>query len=547
MLGKRFSRRAIWMIAGSLACGMALHVISTGAQQQTSGEVRKTAIRKPKLRPDVARFAARVDSMLREEHAAKAVWGIVVVDHSTGETLYERNADSFFTPASNTKLYTTAFGLATLGPDYHYRTTVESAAVPDPGGRVRGDVVLVGRGDPDLSNRKFPFEQKAERDGPAEKVLAELADAIVAKGVKQIDGDIIADDSYFAYDPYPEGWSTGDLFFGFGAPVSAIDLDDNTLQVSVVPGEHPGDPAAVAIEPWAGYDLFGHDLTTGPSASKQQFAVVREPGANPILLRGSIPLGAQPAKLELALDEPAELTAHLLKLLLESRGVVISGAAKAHHAPPPERAPDGSTALVPAPPMPPLIQDPVVLAEHASPPLIESIRLLNKVSQNLHAELLLRTIAKEKSGIGTTDAGIALETDFVKSIGIADGDVVLADGSGLSRQNLVTPRATATLLEFAARQSWGDAYISTLPVAAEDGTLEDRMKGTAAAGRIHAKTGSVEHVRSISGYATSVRGAQLVFSIFMNNNPQPPRDTGHIFDAICAAMVEEIQPRPRHK
>jgi D-alanyl-D-alanine carboxypeptidase/D-alanyl-D-alanine-endopeptidase (penicillin-binding protein 4) len=172
--------------------------------------------------------------------------------------------------------------------------------------------------------------------------------------------------------------------------------------------------------------------------------------------------------------------------------------------------------------------------------------MLNKISQNLHAELILRTIAREKAGVGTTDAGVEIERNFLNSIGLADGDVVLADGSGLSRQDLVTPRATAQLLEYAARQPWGESYISTLPVAGEDGTLEDRMKGTAAAGRIHAKTGALEHVRGISGYATTLQGAHVVFSMFMNNNPQPPRDTAKLFDAICIAMVEEIQP-PRRK
>jgi D-alanyl-D-alanine carboxypeptidase/D-alanyl-D-alanine-endopeptidase (penicillin-binding protein 4) len=259
-------------------------------------------------------------------------------------------------------------------------------------------------------------------------------------------------------------------------------------------------------------------------------------------LRGSIPLDAPPAKLDLALEEPAEYTGRLLKLLLAARGVRVVGGVRVQHGAPPEREADGSTALVPPTAPAVVTADPVVLAEHTSPPLLESIRMLNKISQNLHAELLLRTIAREKAGVGTTDAGVEIERNFLNSIGLADGDVVLADGSGLSRQDLVTPRATAQLLEYAALQPWGESYISTLPVAGEDGTLEDRMKGTAAAGRIHAKTGALEHVRGISGYATTVHGARVVFSMFMNNNPQPPRDTAKLFEAICVAMVEEIQP-----
>ncbi|MFZ0634239.1 MAG: D-alanyl-D-alanine carboxypeptidase/D-alanyl-D-alanine-endopeptidase, partial [Candidatus Acidiferrales bacterium] len=186
-------------------------------------------------------------------------------------------------------------------------------------------------------------------------------------------------------------------------------------------------------------------------------------------------------------------------------------------------------------------------AEHISLPLIESIRLLNKTSQNLHAELILRTVAREKAGVGTTDAGVEIERNFLESIGIAPGDTSLVDGSGLSRQNLVTPRATLQLLAYAERQPWAQSFLSTLPIAGQDGTLEDRMKNTPAAGRVHAKTGSLEHVRAITGYATTVPGAHLNFSIFTNNNPQLPRDAATVFDSIILAMVEEIHPQPAHK
>ena len=409
---------------------------------------------------------------------------------------------------------------------------------------------LVGRGDPDLSNRKLPFVQKVERDGPAEKIIAELADAVIARGVKRIDGDIIGDDSYFAYDPYPEGWTTGDLYFSFGAPISAIALNDNTVTVNIQPGEKLGDPAQITLDPAAGYETFGHEITTGPSASKAKFSVVREPGEKPVLLRGSIPLGAAAVKIDLALQEPAEYSATLLKKLLEARGVTIAGKARALHGAPPEREADGGNVLTPEPvtaAAPASGDAAVVLAEHKSLPLIESIRLLNKISQNLHAELLLRTIAREKAGVGTTDAGIALEKEFLQAAGIAEGDAVLVDGSGLSRQNLVTPRAAVQMLEYASRQPWGDSFRSTLPIAGEDGTLEDRMKGTPAANRVHAKTGSLEHVRGISGYATTLHGENLVFSIFTNNNAAPAHEQSAVMDAILTAMIEELRAPAKRK
>ena len=549
MHARQIFHRGLCCLVFVCACGIAVLPRVAAAQQHKAAASKNASAKSAKQRPDVARFQARVSAALAAPNARKAYWGIFVTDAATGETLCNLNADGLFTPASNAKIFATAFAFATLGSDYTFRTTIETSAQLDANGRLRGDLSLVGRGDPDLSNRKLPFVQKVERDGPADKIIAELADAVVTRGVKRIDGDIIGDDRYFSYDPYPEGWTTGDLYFSFGAPISAIALNDNIITVEIRPGERLDDPAQISFEPSAGYETFGHEIATAPSASKPKFSVVREPGVKPILLRGSIPLGSAPVKIDLALQEPAEYTAALLKKLLEARGVVISGSARAQHGPPPERQADGGNVLTPAPvpPAPPPGNPPLVLAEHKSLPLIESIRLLNKISQNLHAELLLRTIAREKAGIGTTDAGIELEKQFLRAAGIADGDAVLVDGSGLSRQNLVTPRAVVQMLAYASQQPWGESFRSTLPIAGEDGTLEDRMKGTPAAGRLRAKTGSLEHVRGISGYATTLHGENLVFSMFTNNNAAPPHEQSALFDAILTAMIEEFRPSAKRK
>ena len=174
----------------------------------------------------------------------KRFWGILVADRDTGETLYELNADRFFTPASNAKIFTSSLAFAMLGPAFQFRTTLESTGTTGrPTAILRAIWSFVGRGDPDISNRKFPYAGKVERDGPTETVLAQMVDEAIAKGLKQIDGDIVADDSYYPYDPYPPGWTVGDLFFTFGAPVSAIAFNDNCISVEIRPGEHGGDPA----------------------------------------------------------------------------------------------------------------------------------------------------------------------------------------------------------------------------------------------------------------------------------------------------------------
>jgi serine-type D-Ala-D-Ala carboxypeptidase/endopeptidase (penicillin-binding protein 4) len=527
-------------------CTVAIWIAPRAAAQTPSrlNETHSTA--HVKARPDVTRFRARAEALLGRDNAMNLDWGIQVADGDTAEILYELNADHFFTPASNAKVVTTALALATLGGDYRFHTTLESKAAVGSDGRLSGDLILVGRGDPDLSNRRFPFAGRGDRVGTVEKILAEMADEVVAKGLREVDGDIIADDSYFPYDPYPAGWSTGDLFFAFGVPVSAIAFNDNTISVGIEPGARVGDPAIVRAEPEAAFGMFAQEITTGPPDTPSDFAVVRQPGVNFVLLRGSIAVGHAPTRLEIAMTAPAETAALALKQLLEARGVRVTGGIRALHSPPPFSNAAGEP-IIPDPPVPPQEPNPVVIAEHTSPPLLESIRLTNKMSHNLHAELLLRTVGREKLGVGSTAAGLKVESEFLKAAGVADGDILLSDGSGLARDDLVSPRAMVALLRYAARQPWGKDYLSTLPVAGVDGTLEGRMAGTAASGMIEAKTGEIEHVRALSGYATTLHGESLVFAIFYNNNPQHGAATTAPVDAIATAMVETLGASPRSR
>jgi D-alanyl-D-alanine carboxypeptidase/D-alanyl-D-alanine-endopeptidase (penicillin-binding protein 4) len=188
-----------------------------------------------------------------------------------------------------------------------------------------------------------------------------------------------------------------------------------------------------------------------------------------------------------------------------------------------------------------------VLAEHVSVSLLDDVRLVNKISQNLHAELLLRAIGREKGAGGSVSASLKAVQEFLKSIGIAEGDVSTYDGSGLSRRNLITPRATVTLLAWAAKQPWAEQFIASLPVAAQDGTLAERMKDTPAAGRIHAKTGSLGNVSALSGFADTLHGTRVVFSMFGNAHNLRGADASAVLDALCAAIVEELGAPPAAK
>lgn len=528
---------------------------SVKAQNTTVGSKRVSANKKPGTsRPDLQRFRARVDAALADSRASKAFWGILIADRDTGQTLYELNADKFFAPASNAKIFTSALVLSSLPRDFRFHTTLETAGQLGADGRLVGDLILVGHGDPDFSNRKFPYAGKIEREGATDAPLAQMVEQAVARGLREVDGDIVADDSYFPYDPYPAGWSVGDLFFTFGAPVSALAFNDNSFSIEVSPAVREGEAATLLVEPAAAMGSFGYEVNTGPSNGKPDFSVVRQPGQNFILLRGSIPAGHAPIKLEFAMSDPGEVAAWALKQTLESRGIKVTGGVRVRHSEPPRPfdstvVPSGAV-TVPgawnADSSPATSR--LVLADHISPTLLESISVTNKMSQNLHAELFLRTVAREKAGIGSAEAGIWLEQNFLKTIGIAEGDVVLSDGSGLSRDDLVTPRAVVQLLRFISQQPWGADYIATLPIAGVDGTLENRMRDTTASGRVFAKTGSLEHVRAMSGYATTVRDEHLIFTIFGNNNAHGHEATVTM-DAIAVAMVETLgtSVRPKRK
>jgi D-alanyl-D-alanine carboxypeptidase/D-alanyl-D-alanine-endopeptidase (penicillin-binding protein 4) len=511
-------------------------------------------------RPGVAAFRAKVEKILGAADVNRGYWGMLVEDADSGEVLYSQNADRYFLPASNAKLFTAALTLATLGSDYCFHTTIESRSAVNSEGVLPGDLVLVGRGDPNLSNRIFPFAKKTERDGPPEKILAELADGVVARGVKKITGDVIGDDSYFAGGAYPSGWAIDDMLWSYGAPVSALEINDGVFFLELNAAEVVGAPATFKIAPSTNVYQIRNDVVTGAKGSPQKLSVEREPGSTLMVVSGSMPVGAQPHSIAIAIDRPAEFAAALLKNLLEARGVVIDGRARAQHTGDLGAwyKTDGSAAMMDteshacgvaagfwslqfggATHMEP---SPEVFAGHASPPIPDALRVMAKISQNLHAEIFLRTAARLKTGDPSADAALKFEQDFRVGIGLKEDDVVMTDGSGLSRKDMVSPQSEVSLLRWVTEQPWAATFRSVLPVAGEDGTLMDRMKNTPAAGNVWAKTGSLTHVDSLAGYATSTRGAHLVFSFIGNNHNLKPKAATDVLDALAVAMVEELGP-----
>jgi serine-type D-Ala-D-Ala carboxypeptidase/endopeptidase (penicillin-binding protein 4) len=488
-------------------------------------ETKHQAESNPSPASAAQRFGRRVDKILGGAPANKGAWGLLIVDAETGERLYEHNSDKYFLPASNMKLFTTALTLATLGADYRFHTTLESTGTITREGRLTASLSLVGRGDPNLSNRKFPFELKEEFEGPAEKVLADLADQLVAKGVKVIAGDIIGDDSYFQRERYPSGWEVDDIVWEYGAAVSALVVNDNTVTLTLRPGRVAGEAVQATITPSTQDFTVRNMVVTAPARAKAQLTLTREPGAHLVVVKGALPKKSPPRKLILAIEEPALHAAMMMKELLEARGVQVEGVATARN----ETVTSDSHGSIQQ-----------IFAEHLSVPLRDAVKVVNKLSQNLHAEVLLRAAMRETAPGKYPGELVKFTTDFYTKAGIAPDDVIQTDGSGLSRHDLVTPVAVVTLLRYAQTQPWFGPFYLSLPVAGVDGTLEDTLKDTVAVGRVHAKTGSFEHVRTLSGFAETPAGRRLIFSFLSNNQQGKNRESTDAVEELCVAMIEEF-------
>jgi len=442
------------------------------------------------------------------------VAGIHIVELSSGKTIYRLNEDRLFLPASNMKLFTTALALLRLGPDRRFTTQV----LLD----LSGNVVLVGGGDPSLSGRVFPY-QKAAAFEPGLKPIEELADQIVASGVTRIAGDVAGDDRLYPWSPYAPSWTQDDALRDYGAPVSALTLNENAISISLIPGDKAGDAARVSIDPPLEYFAIDQRVATVARGSEPKIRMSRQAGSRQILLWGSIPAGHAPIVETVAIDDPAQYAACALYDALTRRGVAIGGGPVAWHRTASDDyiAPQGR-----------------VVASRTSPPLVELLRVMDKVSQNLFAELMLREAGRVARRMGTREAGLEEMDAMLGEMGAAKDESRLEDGSGLSRNALVTPRLVTRLLAFLNQGPYRDPWFSLLPVGGEDGTLEHRLCCVSESGSIHAKTGSLSRALALSGYAESKSRGRLAFSILVNDFSARSSDVRAWIDKIATALLE---------
>ncbi len=453
----------------------------------------------------------KIAKFLKRPGVRSAQWGIQILDPATSSVLLEVNPDKTFLPASVLKVVTTSAALEKLGPDFRYRTGVYTNGTFNTDGTVTGDLILVGRGDPNLTD---PYGEMFEPSA-----LLELAEKIKGLGIKRIQGGIIGDDSYFDTNSPVKGWTAQALKSLYGAPINALNVNNNVLWVHARPTKQK-QRVSIELEPRTSYFNIRNTAKTGGRRSRNTMHVRLVRGTNTIVVSGVLP-SAKTFSQHILLEKPAEVAAGILRDELRNRGIDVQGEISAlHYGYVTDEERKGW----------------LLLAEHQSPPLIRALEIINKKSQNLHAEMLLRTLGAELKGSGTNEAGLQAVNEFLVEAGIDSEKIRLNDGCGLSRENLITPRFQTSLLQFLSQRYYFDLFRNTLAVSGMDGTLKNRLSAMELRGSIHAKTGSLNGVTTLAGYMTTKSGRNLIFTIFANHVNATARVKKTI-DEICSLFV----------
>lgn len=469
----------------------------------------------------LAELQQRLTDLISQPRFAAGTFGVKVVSLDTGKTLFENDATKLLSPASNCKIYTMAMVLDKLGGDYRIKTSLYAATKPDQHGLLKSDLILYGRGDPG-------FNVKAG-DGDIFRALQPLAAALTNAGVRKIAGDLIGDESFIVGAPFGSGWVWDDMNYYYGAEISALTINDNTLQVSVKPGGKVGAPAQLTVSPATSYVILSNRTQTVAAKARREINFYRPLGQNVIYVSGQMPLDQTNYTDDVTMSRPAGLFVGLFKEALTRNGIKVTGKTRTVTWLDRQGVPLNTSKLV-------------ELGAVESKPMRELNVAVQKPSQNLYTDLMLAhvgalerekdlsarvarlTNAPVETVVGTTsseDYGILELEKFLAKAGVKRGDVKFEEGSGLSRNNLVTPNATIALLQFMSKHAEAKSYYEALPIAGKDGTLRNRLKGTRAEGNVHAKTGTLRWANSTSGYMTTATGEKLAFCLMLNRYSAP--------------------------
>lgn len=477
----------------------------------------------------VQQLGEQINAHLAEPKFSAAIWGIKIVSLDSGKTIFEHHADRLMSPASNSKLYTGALGLVQLGGDYRFETPVYAAGEISRSGTLHGDLVIVGHGDPSWNQRRLGTNFWTA----FEPFVVILTNA----GVRRISGDLIADATYFHGKPTGAGWAIDDLSGGDVGMMSALTLDDNLAQLRVAPDEKVGAPCHCSmLQPGTGL-VFSNKTVTVASGASAQLHLYHPLDGKVVFILGELPEGSEAQVLDVMVPRPADWFASALKTALARHGIKVSGNARG------VTWPQSGTGV---PPVSSRMANQLVVESHGrdarattklgtvfSPPLSEVVRGFMKPSQNLEADTLLADVGEATRDTNTPpwlaseDAGLMALDRFLAVAGVPPGDVRFDEGSGLSRNNLTTANATVALLQYMEHHREGQNFMDALPIAGVDGTLRRRYMGTAAAGNVRAKTGTLRWAQALSGYVTTAAGERLGFSIMLNRFVAGSGHSGH--------------------
>jgi serine-type D-Ala-D-Ala carboxypeptidase/endopeptidase (penicillin-binding protein 4) len=498
---------AVFSLILLLCClpGCAVEQPSQATSQAAPDNNDSTPLHAPVLGKGNREVADALNALLDSREYASARWGVAIASLRDGKLMYERNGDKAFTPASNMKIYTTAVALDLLGSDYRWRTSVYSEAEPDSNGVVPGDLILYGKGAPDLlaANRK-----------DNQNSLEELAIALTKRGVKRVAGNVIGDESYFRGEPIGIGWQWNDLQWYFGAEASALTINANAVEISITQPTKPGDQPKVATDDGDGFVQVRNNMAAAERGGKYRIGIQRGLSDNKVIVWGEMPPGVPGYGANLSVHQPALWASRLFVRALNAHGIMVDGSAMSRD----WRVPENER-FDP--------QNKLELAHVDSESLGELVRVTNKHSVNLYAELILRTLGRERAAMlpvdaergrerGDDEAGIGIVQLWLSRSGVKTAGIAIHDGSGLSRLDLVTPETTVGLLQAIHRASVSQIFIDSLPIAGTDGTLQGRLQELK--GKLAAKTGALTYDNSLSGYLTLDTGEVLVFSIMCNDS-----------------------------
>ncbi len=456
----------------------------------------------PSSKNSVNDLQTKIISTLADPLLKRAHIGVKIVSLDTGATVFEQNSDKYFMPASNMKSYTVAAALEKLTPNFRFVTSVYANGTPEANGTIRGDLIIYGRGDPSISTSFY--------DGDYLGGLNALADKIIQSGVKRVEGNLIGDETYFNSDPVPAGWEWDDLQWYYGAEISTLNINDNAVDISVKPG-FAGSPCVVVIQPTSSLMAIVNKTKTVAAGTRRDLRVTKKLGENVLEVSGTMPVNDNGFSGYIALSRPASGFVRLLKQVLEQKGVTFTGQPRVMNRSDRDGQPLATETLT-------------EITKFESPPLSIIAAKTLKPSQNLYTELILRALGeqlgdKSDSSKSSEQRGIEVVGNFLRQAGIANGDVVQYDGSGLSRHNIITPDSGVALFGYMAKSRNSGIWMNALTIGGIDGTLRSRFGNTKAQANVRGKTGTMDQVSALSGYVTSASGERFVFSILTNGIP----------------------------